>query len=320
MRINVFTYEDSKVYPLYVSKEKYNDEMNLLIITNDNNKHYVLIKDFNSLMYHQTKNKDRKHFCMSCLQCFSKEEKLKKHREVCMEINRAQSIEMPSQGESIKFIGFNKEREVPFVIYEDFESVTKKVIGCKKNDSNSYIYETQRHEESGYGYKLVCHYDEKFSKPVQVYRGKDSVTKFLERMLEEVWYCKNTARKIFKYKSDFMKGSEMLEFRKSKKCYNICNVNYKKGDMVIPDYCQLKGNFKGSAHDICLKSTKIDPDKIKIPVVFHNLRGYDGHLIMQRIRDIAKKHSYKNKNGKVVDLQITAIPNDMERYMCFPTR
>ena len=56
ININVFGYEDKKPYPIYISKEKYDKEMNLLLITENENKHYVLIKDFNKFMYNQTKH------------------------------------------------------------------------------------------------------------------------------------------------------------------------------------------------------------------------------------------------------------------------
>ena len=57
ININVFGYENKQPYPIYVSKEKYNNQMNLLLITENDNKHYVLIKDFNKFMYNQTKHK-----------------------------------------------------------------------------------------------------------------------------------------------------------------------------------------------------------------------------------------------------------------------
>ena len=84
ININVFGYEDKQPYPIYVSKENYKDNMNLLLITENKNNHYVLIKDFNKCMYQQTKHKERKHFCMHCLQCFSSERVLTDHKEtVC---------------------------------------------------------------------------------------------------------------------------------------------------------------------------------------------------------------------------------------------
>ena len=41
----------------------------------------------------------------------------------------------------------------------------------------------------GYGYKLECCYDDKYSKPVEVFRGEGAISRFIERMLEEVEYC-----------------------------------------------------------------------------------------------------------------------------------
>ena len=62
---------------------------------------------------------------------------------------------------------------------------------------------------------------------------------------------------------------------------------------------------------------RINPEEIKIPVIFHNLRGYDSHFIMQEIGAIVKKHTYKNKKGEDKQMNINAIPNNMEKYMAF---
>ena len=83
--------------------------------------------------------------------------------------------------------------------------------------------------------------------------------------------------------------------------------------------CELgtTGNFRGSAHQECNLKLRIKPEDIKVPVIFHNLRGYDSHFIMQQIGEIAKKHAYTNKKGEKQDLDINAIPNNMEKYMAF---
>ena len=67
----------------------------------------------------------------------------------------------------------------------------------------------------------------------------------------------------------------------------------------------------------CNLKLRIKPENFKIPVIFHNLHGYDSHFIMQRIGEIAKKHAYTNKKGEKQDLNINAIPNNMEKYMAF---
>ena len=51
IRINVFGYEKGQPFPIHISKETFEDQMNLLLITKDEKKYYVLIKDFNVFMY-----------------------------------------------------------------------------------------------------------------------------------------------------------------------------------------------------------------------------------------------------------------------------
>ena len=191
IRINVFGCEDGQPFPIHISKETFEDQMNLLLITKDGKKHYVLIKDFNVFMYNQSKHKERKHFCMYCLQCFSSERVLVKHVNNCLTINGAQAINMPKQGENIlKFNNFHKQLPVPFVIYADFEAITKKVQGCKQSeemekdkDRRSYTEAYQTHEDCGYGYKVVCCYDDKYSSDICIYRSENDVYKFMEKML-----------------------------------------------------------------------------------------------------------------------------------------
>ena len=61
ININVFEYEKQETYPLYISKKKFSDILNLLLITKGKEQPYVLIKNFNKFMYNQRKHKDRKH-------------------------------------------------------------------------------------------------------------------------------------------------------------------------------------------------------------------------------------------------------------------
>ena len=101
IRINVFSYEKEKPFPIHISKEKFEDQINLPLITEDQKKHYVLIKNFNAFMYNQTKHENKNHFCMYCLQCFSSERILVKHTNNCLTINGAQAINMPKKGKNI---------------------------------------------------------------------------------------------------------------------------------------------------------------------------------------------------------------------------
>ena len=139
ININVFGY-DKSVYPIGISKENYNNHLELLYIERktyinrrEGNviKHYVYIRDFNRLMFSFTKHKERKHFCMHCLQCFSSNDALENHKMDCIVINGVQVIELPKvylykDGKEkipkVNFKNHHKQLPVPFVIYADFES------------------------------------------------------------------------------------------------------------------------------------------------------------------------------------------------------
>ena len=316
ININVFGYANKQPYPIYVSKEKYDDHMNLLYITENENKHYVLIKDFNKFMYNQTKHHERKHFCMHCLQCFISERVLYNHKDNCIKINGTQAVKMPTKDNNIlQFNNNHKQQPVPFVIYADFEAITEKISGCQPNNNKSYTEAYQKHTDCGYGYKIVCCYDDKYTKDVQYYRGEKAVYKFMEAMLAEVKYCREVIKKEFNKPLRMTKEDEE-EFQKAKACH-ICDTKYTEKDIQVRDHCHITGKYRGSAHRECNLKLSIKPDELKIPVIFHNLRGYDSHFIMQEIGEIVKKHTYTNKKGKKSQMDINAIPNNMEKYMAF---
>ena len=163
--INVFGYENGLVFPIYLFKQKFEDSIDLLLLIDDDKSHYVYIKDFNRFMSHKTKNENKKWFCKICLQCFSKKNVLIKHKEDCLSINGKQSVQL-EKGE-IEFQNYFKQIPVPFKIYADFECNGKRV----ESYEGSYTKKYQDHIPCNFAYKFVC-IDDKFSKPIVVYRGK----------------------------------------------------------------------------------------------------------------------------------------------------
>ena len=117
--INVFGYENELFFPINVSDQKFEDSMDLLLLIDDDKSHYVSIKNFHRFMFYKTKNKNKKWFCRSCLQCFSGESVLIKHKEDCLSINGKQSVKLEKG--IIEFEKFFKQIPVPFKIYPDFE-------------------------------------------------------------------------------------------------------------------------------------------------------------------------------------------------------
>ena len=115
ININVFSYDDRVIYPIYISNKNFSNNMNLLMIHKENKSHYVYIKDFNKLMFNKAKNKNEKHFCLYCLLCFNSENILAKHKENCLIINGEQRVKL-SEG-IIKFINYFKQLPAHFKIH-----------------------------------------------------------------------------------------------------------------------------------------------------------------------------------------------------------
>ena len=152
----------------------------------------------------------------------------------------------------------------------------KRYKGCKQSeemekdkDKRSYTKVHQTHKDCGYGYKVVCCYDNKYSKPIQTYRGENAVFKFMEKMLEEVEYCKAVVKKHFN-KPLVMTEDDKQHFRTMNGCH-ICGEKYTDKDVCIRDHCHITGRFKDSAHQECNLKLRIKPEDIKISAIFHNL-------------------------------------------------
>ena len=135
--INVFCYENKVVYPIYLSDQKFNDSMNLLLIPDKFKSHHVCIKDFDRCMFNKTKYKRKKYFCKNCFLCFSSEKILSKHCEKkdCVVINVKQSVRLESG--FISFKNYSEQIPAPYKIYADFECILKKDDGDVECSSNS---------------------------------------------------------------------------------------------------------------------------------------------------------------------------------------
>ena len=143
--INGFCYDNKLTYPVYLSDQVFNDNMHLLLISNEFKSHYVYIKDFDRFIFNKAKNRNKKHFCKCCLQCFNSKEILIEHKKDCLVINGKQSVKLKSS--SIRFKNYSKQIPVPFKIYADFECIFKKVdYNVIEHNSNlSYTRKYQDH-------------------------------------------------------------------------------------------------------------------------------------------------------------------------------
>ena len=198
---------------------------------------------------------------------YSVEEALLEHKEDCLIINGKQNVKLKK--DFITFEIYFKQIPVPFKIDSDIE--------CSSN--SSYTRKYKEHVPCSFAYKVVC-VDNKFSKKMVLYRGKDAINKFIKSILNEYNYCRKVMRKHFN-KNLIMSVEEEEEerFEQSNIC-GICSKLFDISDEKVRDHCHISGKCKGAAHWSCNINFKITK---KFPVIFHNLKAHDSHLIFKEL-------------------------------------
>ena len=180
LSINVIGYETT-LFPLYLSKIQSNDQINLLLISQGEKRHYCLIRNMSRLLADRTNHNGAAFYCHYCFHGFVRQDLLDDHLPYCKK-HGAQKIELPDEDNKwLRFENFRRQLRTPFVIYADFESLNKK-IDDSSVDTNTTKY--KEHEPCGYAYKVVCE-DSQYSKPVFHYRGPNPINHFLQKISQE---------------------------------------------------------------------------------------------------------------------------------------
>ena len=311
--INVFTVDDKKrFYPLKIANKDHIKTIDLFYYQSPSERsqgvlgdeipqaHYSLIKNFSRLFRSQitTRTNEPMQICKRCFTHFTKKELLSKHIKYCSSYETA-AVKMPPRQTFLKFENYNKQFPIPFVIYADFECFTKPMSSCSPNPEDSYSYNYQKHEPSGFCFYIKgINPDIKF-KPI-IYTKKnpnDDIAHIFVNKLEKV------TNKIYedfymRPRSIEITQKQYKEYNKSTVCH-ICKKELLPEDKVC-DHCHFTGQYRGPAHRNCnLKCRK----PMIIPVIFHNLQGYDAHLFIKQLSKIKG--------------DFTCIPSTEEKYISF---
>ena len=215
---------------------------------------------------------------------------------------------MPTKNPIVKYADGQYQFKVPFVIYADFESILVPVSGAPNNGPRrtgapphpemSSTRGINVHQPSGWCMQSTFSYSNKLNK-LQQYRGRDCVSKFCETIMDEAkWLYESAPKKPM----DKLTKEQNVEFVTAKECH-ICFKKFSSKDRKVRDHCHYTGKYRGAAHSSCNLRYRI-PDYI--PVVFHNLAGYDAHLF---IKELAKHMS-----------KIGVIAKNTEYYISFSVK
>ena len=125
---------------------------------------------------------------------------------------------------------------------------------------------------------------------------EDVAQKFVNMLEKDV---KSMHKMFGKPKRMIFGENEKIEIENAAKCW-LCNGEFSKDNKKVRDHCHYTGKFRGAAHNAC--NLKYKKPKF-IPVVFHNLSGYNSHLFV--------------KNLGVCEGKINCIQNNEEKYISF---
>ncbi|KYM94610.1 hypothetical protein ALC62_14752 [Cyphomyrmex costatus] len=284
---------DKKNCELYRCTNLREWHVNLLYVQDGDTGHFATIKHLFRFVGTQINKKGhKKYFCERCLHYFSSNEKLERHSEDCQKLNKC-AIRLPRVEQRwLEFGNYYMKERAPFVVYADLECVLRKTEDAA--GSSSYAY--QRHEMCSIAYYVHCSYDGALFE-YRCWRGNDCVSWFarqLETLAHRVKNAITTNRPM-----DFTRD-DWRRFDSATHCH-ICERPFAPGDERARDHCHLTGRYRGPAHKGCNVNYK---NSMYIPVVFHNLSGYDAHFV---IREIATQFQG----------QVDLLPLTKEKYISF---
>ena len=298
--INVFSEDDKMTfYPLRMATKDCKNTIDLFLYEEDGKSHYTLIKNISRLIRSQITQRTNEpiNICKRCFSHFTKPELLDKHIKYSFN-NETAVVKMPEPNTYLYFKNYNKQLSLPFVVYADFECFTKPMNSCSPNPKESYNYNYQKHEPSGFCFYIKGIVPGINFKPI-IYtktREDEDISKvFVEKLAEVTQSIYNDFYR--RPKPLRLTRAEQKLFDKAETCH-ICNKELKEDK--VRDHCHFTGQYRGAAHNSCnLQCRK----PLVLPVIFHNLQGYDAHLFIKQLARL--------------EGDLKCIPSTEEKYISF---
>ena len=203
------------------------------------------------------------------------QESSRDQHQVYCEYNASVRVEMPKQGSTIELKDGQNQFKVPFIMYANFESILVPMDHGSSDPTKPYTNEVNQHTPSGWGVYSKFAYGEVISPP-RIYRGKDCIETVCN-------YIKEEAHRLYhmfpEKPMDPLTKKQWKKYKRSTKCH-ICYKPFTQTNLKVRDHCHYTGPYRGPAHSLCNLRYKI---LSYIPVVFHNLSGYDAHLFIREL-------------------------------------
>ena len=225
-----------------------------------------------------------------CERCFIPylPNKLKQHRTLCY-TGKPETVIGPEKSDW-QFTNWAATQRMPYVVYADIECTID--------------HETKEHKPAAFGYLLVPNpYMKATPLPLKYYEfvGLTCVEDALQSL-------DKTAREIYEwnkkysYQKPIMTQKDKITLAIATTCL-ICNCILEKEGlkMKVLEHDHLSGKFRGATCQAC--NTKMRVKRTTLPIMFHNLKGYDSHILCAA------------GLGKIKGWSLSCIPITKEKYV-----
>jgi hypothetical protein len=271
--------------------DEYKADIKLLLYKN----HYVCVRKLNLLLKKVNNIKYNIYPCEYCDECFFyREEALDRHILVCSAFNNVKLFKVPTRNENqVFFKNHFKSLKVGIKIYADFEVVLQK-YEKEENDQidKEKTFYLSKHVPCAVGCCTIIEWSNFINE--FYYSGLDCVDKYIDYLFE---MCRMIKERYILITSLSHKDIKVL-INSNIKCV-YCNKNIDKSYVngrLIENYETILPMHSAC----CLRYYK---SFLIVPVLFHNLKGYDSHLFIDKL---ASRSVYVN-----------AIPISKEKYISF---
>lgn len=285
--VHVFGLDSSNnVYPLQLSPIERIDHTNLLLIKSSDVSHYVYIQDFNKLVAKQVSKSD--HYVTVCKRCFCFKRGrtggnnwLVEHHRLCS-LKEEVRVGLPHHTKArVKFNKVCQQYRIPVVVYADFESSLLPLDITDVDPTRRTKY--QLHKPNSYCILVKSTLSEShlqqfgLTSTPQVYRGTEASKKFLDDLYDIARRVEHLYSRIIPMTP--LTHQQVVTHTVATNCY-LCNNMFTETNFKVHDHDHLTGCYRGPACNNCNINYKLPKF---IPVVLHNLSGYDSHFIVPEL-------------------------------------
>lgn len=300
--INIYGWEKGEkqafVYRISSRPDCHLNPIDLCLVTHKNRDHYCAISNPSRFWCSGNKGKRKKQFCPRCVSVVNTGKSMQEHvSKECFRLNGTRIKFPPERNCKVSFKNFNARQPLPFVIFADYESVLDK--------------ETGLHIGCGYTLKIICRENPQYTRKSIVYRGEGASWKLLTELNK---IQKEIVRLIYSKKYVTADRDVVIPQEEHAIC-DWCECHIKSSgfgqeiQVPVKIYSNLNGKQIRVAHKSCENFWFFRI--FKIPVVFHNLSGYDSHLLLCDL-DKCNNMPMKTKN-KVTSHDLSAIHTNGEK-------